>query len=156
MLSEHGTKLRACAIMRTCDLSCMAAWMQIRVAQDELAARLGPEKLAFLQKRAAQKRSAAANAANVADGTPESRTKGVGAVGRYKPSGTVGQAGTRLQPAAAPELSDQQCEAGPPDVHKLVQDQAGKGAPLCIPWPLRALPESMRDERCEGWEYMKL
>lgn len=110
------------------------------MAQEELAVRLGPKKLAFLQQRAEQKRTtAAASAATMDDEAQPNRPQGVGAIGRYKPSENAGQAGAKGQAALAPELSEQQCEAGPHDVRKLVQERAGKGAMVCMLWPMRAL-----------------
>ena len=111
-----------------------SAWPQIREAQNELAARLGPDKLAFLQKRAASKRSAAASASGT-DGTPYPQPRGVSAVGKYTPGGTAGRASDGVQPAAVPGLSDQRCEAGPPDISKLVQNRGGQGAQLCLLGP---------------------
>lgn len=103
--------------------------MQIRRAQEELAARLGPERLAFLQKRAASRRTAAA--ATAAPGGSTSKPQGPkalsGSAGRYQPIARATSQGGAEAKAAAPELSGQGCLEGPLDVRKLTED-AAKGA----------------------------
>ena len=107
---------------------CLA--VQIRREQQELAQRLGADKLAVLQKRA-QARQALPALASPAHATPVESTSGPASsatLGSGQPGGSQGGAGN---PGRAPRPQWQRAGSGgevaPPDVHQLLAATAAAG-----------------------------